>query len=74
MKMKDDKLQKVATEARDLCSRVKQHFRIDKMSGYLDRLLKVAESIENMKRRRFLEGSKLRVKKLWTRYKISPPK
>ena len=46
--MKDDKLNKLATSARDLCSKVKQHYRIDKMSGYLGRLLKVSESIDEM--------------------------
>ena len=46
--MKDEKLKKMATESRDLCSRVKQNFRIDKMSNYLDRLLKVGDSIDEM--------------------------
>ena len=46
--LKDEKLKSLALEAKVLCSKVTQHFRIDKMSLYLDRLLEVGEVVDAM--------------------------
>lgn len=46
--LKDEKLKSLALEAKALCSKVTQHFRIDKMSLYLDRLLEVGEAVDAM--------------------------